>query len=525
MNFIGRKKYFDELNRIYLSNRKNNKSILIGVDGIRKVGKTTFVNEFITRNKEDDDLFLFFIGNVHLRSIDNIKECILLIKRTFEDKFKSNLNLLNIYKNEIPSFSKIYENSYNWSNFFDYLNKHLSFYKKHFSKNYVFIFFDEISWYDKQGKFIAHFANYWNKSGVFEEKLAIFMASSVSIWAKENAFMNKGALFERFNKIIKIDPFTIKEIKEVIKLQNNKVSDLHIIFYYFIFGGIIKYYLGNYWLDFSLSFEENLKNLSQKKELLNEYNNLFQGILSEKKCYKEIIKILCKSKALSSKEIYSKITNELKLFYSNQHITEQLNDLEEYSFISKNVYAGENYYKINHPLSYFIYYWFDEKSKINWLSNLDQDFSTWKGNAFEIFLSSNQDFLIHDLFDLDLNNPDIFLNWLYIEYKKKNNGFKKEIKSQIDLLIDKTNEMKRLNGEKDFLLIECKNYKENTRLSFSDINEIEKKIFYLEEYVSKTYKIDLNKINIKPIVFSVQPIRIIEDNNLNIENISLIDFI
>lgn len=524
MDFVGRKKYFDDLNKIYLSNRKNKKSILIGVDGIRKVGKTTFVNEFVIRNKEDNDLFLFFIGNIHLKSVENIKECVSLLRRSFVDLLKSNFELQNLYKKDFDVFSKTYNNSYNWSNFFDYLNKHLSFYKKHYPNNYIFIFFDEISWYDKQGKFIAYFANYWNKYGVFEENLAIFMASSVSIWAKENAFMNKGALFERFNKIIKLEPFSIKEIKEVIRLQHSKINDLHIIYYYFIFGGIIKYYLGNYWLDFSLSFEDNLKKLSQRKDLLDEYNNLFQGILSDKKCYKEIIKLLCKSKSLSSKDVYSKIVNELKLSYSNQHISEQLNDLEAYSFIKKDVYGGENYYTINHSLSYFIYYWFDEKSKINWLSNLDQDFSTWKGNAFEIFLSSNQSFLIDNL-PLEHQHPDVFLNWLYVEYKKKGKGFKKNVKAQIDLLIDKTDEMKRLSNEKDFLLIECKNYKENARLTSQDVDEIEKKIYYLESYASKNDNIDVNKIHIKPIVFSVQPIKIIEDNGLNIENISLINFI
>lgn len=518
-NFVGRKKELEDLKELFLLNKKNKSPILIGIDGIRKVGKTTFVKKFIENNSDEiNDIKLFFTGDFSVSKYKNISHVINVIKTTFKSFFIAN-GKLNEYEKEYISYSKLYNNQYKWNYVFNYLQENLIFLKKHFPNSNIFVFFDEISWYDKNGDFISEFARFWNIFGHVFSNLNIFMASSVSIWANEKAFKNTGTLFERFNRIIQLQPFSLMEIKQLIKKQNPNIEDIYIIYYYFIFGGIIKYYLDSQWINYKISFEENVKRISNKDYFIQEYDNLFQGILSDKKNYQEIIEILCSSKSLSSKQIFEKIKKEKGYKYSYQYLMKQLQELEVYFFIKKSSSYGENYYHINHLLSYFIYYWIYNKEnnrKINQLYEFNQDFSTWKGNALEIFLANNLNTILKEL-NINKGTVDYYLNFLVKDESTK-------IASQIDLLIDETYSQKRIkDNQKYFILIECKNYEENKHiLPYKEAINIEYKNKNVENFFQKKYK--KHKIVIRNILFSLFPLNVPEEE-MNIKNISLIELI
>lgn len=548
-NFVGREKELKDLKIIYKKSKKMNKAMLIGIDGIRKVGKTTFVQKFILdQSQKNKEVINFsFIGNLKLQKRQNIS---IMIKE-IEKKIKTKLiekDLEEKYKNKVGSYFSQY--SYHWMDFFNYLEKNINFLKENIKGIEIYLFFDEISWFDKQKQFIAYFANFWNQYAYLESDLFIFMASSVSTWINEVAFYNNGPLFERFNMIIKLNPFNIKEIKDIILLQNPNISKVEIIFYYFIFGGIIKYYLNNAWINFNLSFEENMKLLSteNKKFLIKEYNELFVGILSEKKQYKEIVFALCSLKSGNQNEIKEKIKKEYGLIIENNNLYKQLKDLIDYDFVkitkSPNNF-NENIYMINHLLSYFVYYWLNDdlqdqvkvkkhnivnkKEKIYKINFLDNDFSTWKGMALEIFLLNNIDLLNEEL---ELNNVDYYLNWKYFEQIKEDKTSKiknqKVQKAQIDLLIEKTRDLKRIEDDQAyFTIVECKNYKEKEDISYSEIRSLKNKKIYVEDFYLKLLK---KKINIDFVIFTVNPLSksnlsSFEENFENIKNIALKEII
>lgn len=88
---------------------------------------------------------------------------------------------------------------------------------------------------------------------------------------------------------------------------------------------------------------------------------------------------------------------------------------------------------INDLFSYFVYFWNEQTQFINDFSSISQNYSTWKGNAFEIFVFNNH-YLIPDYLKIpNKTNINFYLNWLSksdVIRNKKSKTMK--IQSQID---------------------------------------------------------------------------------------------
>lgn len=157
--FYERKEETEILDTLF-NNR--NQSTLIGIDGKRRSGKTVFTNKYI-RDKSRELIernqkvcFLSFIGNPSLSSRDNVINNLDVIK--------------SIYKQLEEEYIK-YTGNYNWRDFFAYLKEIIDDLHDKKPDYFVFIFFDEISWYDKKNMFIQQFANFWNTYGHVQHKL------------------------------------------------------------------------------------------------------------------------------------------------------------------------------------------------------------------------------------------------------------------------------------------------------------------------------------------------------------------
>lgn len=473
MIFFGREKEIEELNSLVKSYSKMKKGLLIGIDGIRRVGKTTLVHNYITNKQKDNEIYFKFIGNSELSSEENLKEVLNKTKDTLKDFYiKNNIN------NKTLNISKIKT----WSHYFDYLKENIELLRKNNVK--IFIFFDEISWYSKQNKFLPYFSNYWNQHGCFTQDLVVFMATSVSSWS-EKVFGNSDGLFNRFSRIIKLKPFSLEEIKQFLKLIKPTISEKEIVYYYMIFGGVIQYYQ---WIDGN--FEQTLSKLvNNSEQLLLEKNRLFKGIFSENKNHKEILNILCSSKSLTFSEILKKMKNEYKYNKTESYLYEQLKELEDHDFIISSKFGTNKYFSIYNSYCLFVNYWI-ENNRIHLLQNLDQHFSTWKGQAFELLIMKNID-LVCKILNLK-NIPNYQFNWRYCEDGKQ--------LAQIDILLDITNEFKRLDKTKYLVIVECKNY--GGYLKISTIKELNKKRQYLE-YSEELRK---NKINIEGLLITLNPV-------------------
>lgn len=538
--YIKRKEY-DYILDSLLENRRT-ASNLIGIDGRRRVGKTTFVNEYIKEKvkKNDNVIYFSFIGNNTLSLRENVLQCFNKIKyQLIQIIEKHNIENDNLF--DLLKAKKIYA----WVDFFlyfemiyDVLNK-LGF--------YIYVFFDEISWYDKHNKFISFFANSWNSKFSLSENVTIFLASSVNTWMDKNIFENTTTLFGRLNLKIKLEPFSLVEIIEYFKIKTNSYnfsdkSKKEIMQYYLMFGGIIKYYD---WIDFSMSYEDNIERLSKINIFENEYNILFKGLFSKNNeenilIYKKIVSILCRKKKASFDEIYKEMKDKNK-----NTIYRILNELTASNLIKTTNFNKNNTYMINDLFCFFYYTWMsgveiiinDSKIKSEYeaetkdnkpltmivdvvqMKKQNNYYNTWSGFAFEIMMSINKNISLIT----DIKNDKMILNWKRINKTEDKLKIKFKNKSkQIDLLL-----ISKLKNTNKFKIVELKNYKDN--YSFTEeqvVNLYEKADELIQQYgndiIIEILIVSFYKINLPDYEFDDDSAAY---KRIKIKTYSLLDFL
>lgn len=547
--FIGRKSEIYNLSQIMnrMNDNQSTSGSLIAIDGRRRCGKTTLIEHFIQKqmNSIENDHLTFvyfkFIGNLSLSYKENIIACINELEYQLQ-KLPENIQLILMGKN-----IKFQKSNASWATFFQYLDLVLSTLKE--MKNIrFFIFFDEVSWYDKKNKFIKYFANMWNIYFVHYPNLMCFLASSLSTWMREKIINNTDMLYGRLTLKIELHPFTLEEIYQYAKslYPSSSLNIGAIIHYYMIFGGIIKYYD---MIDFSKSFEQNIERIIFDKDIRNniisEYDLLFNGLMNNSGLYdnkrasyhKEIMLVLSKIKSGNFNDIYQAI---LKKYKNNANIHENyiyqdLNDLLNSRLISiqdkdgkelnllKKESKRNKIYTINDLFCFFNLY-FQEKylDDINKSSLLDifED-SYWRGTAFEILIICNKHILEKAL---NISQSSVSSQFtLNLIIKDEQSG---KQKAQIDILIQTSD--KSFIG-KSLHLIELKNYSMQTRLKANEIDTIYNKADYLLDMLYKQQKKDnTNNIQLDILLLSLYPLnKIVNEDSVGykIQQFNLFDYL
>lgn len=547
--FIGRKSEIYNLSQIMnrMNDNQSTSGSLIAIDGRRRCGKTTLIEHFIQKqmNSIENDHLTFvyfkFIGNLSLSYKENIVACINELEYQLQ-KLPENIQLILMEKN-----IKFQKSNASWATFFQYLDLVLSTLKE--VKNIrFFIFFDEVSWYDKKNKFIKYFANMWNIYFVHYPNLMCFLASSLSTWMREKIINNTDMLYGRLTLKIELHPFTLEEIYQYAKslYPSSSLNIGAIIHYYMIFGGIIKYYD---MIDFSKSFEQNIERIIFDKDIRNnivsEYDLLFNGLMNNSGLYdnkrtsyhKEIMLVLSKIKSGNFNDIYQAI---LKKYKNNANIHENyiyqdLNDLLNSRLISiqdkdgkelnllKKESKRNKIYTINDLFCFFNLY-FQEKylNDINKSSLLGifED-SYWHGTAFEILIICNKHILEKALNISQSSVASQFTLNLIIKNEKSGKQ-----KAQIDILIQTSD--KSFIG-KSLHLIELKNYSMQTRLKANEIDAIYNKADYLLDMLYRQQKKDsVNNIQLDILLLSLYPLNKIVNEDASgykIQQFNLLDYL
>lgn len=479
VKFLERKKENEELEKLFFLKKPN--ALLIGVKGRRRVGKTTFVSQFIEKKKHLSNTIIFdlILTAIDLKPQKEKKYKIdgdFNLKNAFSNLFNKcisfNCNLEIFSEDILKKISKVNDNKkeQNWDVFFDLLNEICSILEEKNIK--CFLFFDEICWFSKKNEFILNFQLAWNNKLFFRKNLVLFFAGSNIGWMNNQLFENKKEFYNRIDLIVDIKPFSFLEINHYLKTYNKFISKRDVIFYYLMFGGIVKYYSQ---IDLTKTFEENFKMFLTDelkiKLLKKEKEILFESLFTEKKVKEteEIIFELTKSKTLSGDKLFERVLKNKNKNKSNSERTQlyrKLSVLLESEIIiadDKISHKSQSNYLINDLFSYFFYYWFDEKTQRykNVQNGIDNAyFDTWKGIAFEIFVLNQ----LSDIF-LSLGYES---NCLIDKNKYLNYQFEGTTNNhQIDLL---------LTGKKQNWFVEVKNYNEKWVLGLSETNVLKKRI-------------------------------------------------
>ncbi len=333
------------------------RSDFIALYGRRRVGKTYLIREYFK------DKF-----TIHITGVANA---------TLHQQL---LNFKNAIHKQCP---KLKSNPKNWVEAFEEIKRCV---EKSRQKKKV-IFMDELPWFDTpNSKFIQALEHFWNSWASARKDILLIVCGSAASWMLNKLINNKGGLHNRVTLRLKIEPFTLNECEQFIKLKKINFSHYQIIQLYMVFGGI-----PFYWdeLKKGLSATQNINTIcfSQNGLLRTEFLNIFKSLFLKAEKHEQVVAFLAqKSKGQTRSEIIKKTK-----ISDGGGLTTILNELEESGFIRKyfpfNKKMRESLYQLTDFYTLFYLKFIKNYQLVDtnfWLNTIDNTaYRAWSGYAFE----------------------------------------------------------------------------------------------------------------------------------------------
>ncbi len=357
---IGRKQEREELEKLYRSDRPE----FVAVYGRRRVGKT-----FLIKQVFKDRITFQHTGVSPVDQNDSNNR----LRTQLESFYYSLLN----YGLEGFAMPK------SWMEAF-YLLEQLLIKQDDGSRQVVFI--DELPWMDTpRSGFLPAFENFWNGWCSGRDNIMLVVCGSASSWILGNLSRNKGGLYGRLTREIKLLPFTLKECEEYFACEGIELSRYDIVQCHMVFGGI-PYYLS--YFQKGMSFEANTDRIlfGRNPHLKDEFNRLFKAIFTSSDDCKKIVRLLATRHIGFTREEISKSTG-LPL---GGGLTDTLSALAENDFVLRYTPYGKpgnvEHYKL---IDNFCLFWLKYVESNNADGSFMSDYITsdtmrsWRGVAFE----------------------------------------------------------------------------------------------------------------------------------------------
>lgn len=359
--FLGREAELKNLEDRY----KSKQGHIVCVYGRRRIGKSSLIEEFISRGNKP---CYKFEGLENIRTPGQIQNFISALAEQSEKDYISSLQM------------------HKWEEVLTYFTN--EFIKNRKSKSKLVIVLDELQWLAaKQSKLIALLKYYWDNHWKNANVLLI-LCGSVASYMVDRVIRSK-ALYGRIDLEILLRQLYPQEAKLFFR---NKKSKQEILKYLMVFGGVPKYLE---LIDLKKSFNQNINDLcfSPEAYMLEEASKVFYSQFKETDIYLSIVELL-KDKIYS----FSEISTKLKLA-SGGGLKRYLRNLENANIIF--AYSPSIFLPIAHNVKYklsdeyLIFYFkfiypnisiikkegmskiFEKRCEISW--------QPWLGFAFERF--------------------------------------------------------------------------------------------------------------------------------------------
>ena len=352
--FVGRINEIERLDRCMASKQAQ----LVIVYGRRRVGKTFLVDSYF-----ENEYAFSFSGAYNETNKTQLKN------------FSVELSVQTGESYNVPS---------DWTEAFLMLRQYLSG-KKENKKNVVF--FDEMPWLDTQKSgFLPAFEWFWNGWGSKQKNLVFVVCGSATSWMVEKIANNKGGLYNRQTCRLYLEPFSLYETEEYLKLQGIEWSRYDIAQCYMIMGGM-PYYLSL--LDPEKTLAENVDSLffRKKAELWDEFDHLYKTLFNNSDQYVCIVEALSEKKSgMTRREIVEKTG-----LAANGNLSKMLSNLVNSGFIYPFNFYGHKKKDVVYKLSdyYTLFYFRFVKDNYGrdahfWRNMLDNPARrAWNGLTFE----------------------------------------------------------------------------------------------------------------------------------------------
>ena len=351
---IGRKKELEILEECKAADR----SRLVVVYGRRRIGKT-----FLVREAFDYRFTFTHTGLEH---------------GTFREQlsaFWSELRRQCDLDRPVPR---------NWMEAFDELKDALKSSKD--ARKTVFL--DELPWMDtKNAGFVKAVEWFWNGWASARKDIVLVVCGSAAAWMAKKVLQNRGGLFNRANRTIRLEPFTLAECEAFVRSEGLVMDRKDIVSAYMIFGGA-----PYYWslLDKRESLSQNIDRLffGPGAELADEFSRLYRSVFSTPEPHVSVVTALGRKKAgMTREEIAAAVTGAA----NDGALTDVLRNLETSGFVRRyvetgNVRKGSVYQLIdNYTLFHFRFvHGYSGRDPARWTHMIrDAHRIAWEGLAFE----------------------------------------------------------------------------------------------------------------------------------------------
>lgn len=381
---------------------------LIALYGRRRVGKT-----YLIRTYYEKDILIELTGANNATNEEQLENFYLNISQTF-----------GLPMGLTPP--------QNWVQTFHVLRQVLEpVLAKAISKKVVF--FDELPWFDKhKSGFLSAFDYFWNNWASKQKNLVVVICGSAASWMIQNIVNNKGGLYNRITRRIRLMPFNLYETELFLKNQNINLNRYQIVQLFMVTGGI-PHYLKE--VKRGDSVVQAIDRLCFTKDgiLSEEFKNLYTALFGSSERHEVVVKALAnKPSGMTRNEIV-----EACKMSSGGGLTKMLDELLQSGFISEYLpfkkTSKDSLYKLSDEFSLF-HLKFMENSKSfgagTWQTkSTSSTWKSWSGLAFENICLKH----------IPQIKKAIGISNVYTEqsawrYIPKNDG---EEGTQIDLLIDR----------------------------------------------------------------------------------------
>lgn len=353
-HIIGRKKEIEQLDRVIASN----KSEFVALYGRRRVGKTFLIREYF---QYQFDFQLTGLANASTaQQLQNFKVTL-----------------------QRQSSQQIEDSIPNWFDAFQKLIDYIESIKETRKK---IIFLDELPWMDTaKSDFLISLEHFWNSWATNRKDIILITCGSAASWMINKLINNHGGLHNRVTERIKIHPFNLQEVEEMLQSRGMVFGRYQLLQLYMVMGGI------PFYLDAVVSGKSAAQNIEElcfrQGALLNtEFQNLFASLFKKSEKHEAIITALStKIKGLTRKELI-----QLTKIGTGGGFTKLLEELEESGFISRynsfNKKSRESLYRLSDFYCSF-YLKFIKNSNYYegiWVNDIDAlKQRAWAGYAFE----------------------------------------------------------------------------------------------------------------------------------------------
>jgi len=238
--------------------------------GRRRVGKTYLVNEYFRDKGLFFDVTGIKKGNLH----DQLET----FSEKFSEVFYPNLSI------QIPV---------RWRDAFKLLTDEIQ--KIPRSKK-IIIFFDELPWLaTKRSKCLAMLDHFWNTQWSKMPNVILIVCGSAASWMLEKIVNDKGGLHNRLTETMLLEPFNLKQTKQLLEQRNIKLNLKQVLDIYMVMGGI-PYYLKAIRRGKSATQIINEICFSQNGLLLDEFDKLFSSLFDSAEMHTAIIRAIAKKR-------------------------------------------------------------------------------------------------------------------------------------------------------------------------------------------------------------------------------------